>query len=34
VGEEQARKAALGTLMQSAKKDVVVPEFDMSSFGF
>lgn len=34
VGDAEARKAALGSLMKSAKKDVVVPEFDMSSFGF
>lgn len=28
----KARKAGLGSLMQSAKKDVSVPEFDMSAF--
>lgn len=34
IEDAKARKAALGSLMKSAKKDVVVPEFDMSSFGF
>ncbi|TFK56949.1 hypothetical protein OE88DRAFT_1743465 [Heliocybe sulcata] len=29
-----ARKAGLGNLMKSAKKDVKVPEFDMNAFGF
>jgi hypothetical protein len=29
-----ARKAGLGSLMQSAKDQVKVPEFDMGSFGF
>jgi len=27
-----ARKAGLGSLMKSAKKDVKVPEFDMNAF--
>ncbi|KAG8885003.1 regulator of (H+)-ATPase in vacuolar membrane [Tulasnella sp. 331] len=34
VEDAKARKAALGSLMKSAKKDVLVPEFDMSNFGF
>ena len=28
------QSTALGTLMKSAKKDVAVPEFDMSNFSF
>ncbi|KAI5897900.1 uncharacterized protein SCHCODRAFT_02565349 [Schizophyllum commune H4-8] len=31
-GDLQARKAGLGSLMQTAKKDVTVPEFDINSF--
>ena len=27
-----ARKAGIGTLMQAAKKDVQIPDFDMNSF--
>lgn len=30
--EEPPKRAGLGTLMQTAKKDVQVPEFDMSAF--
>jgi hypothetical protein len=31
-GDFAARKIGLGHLMKSAKQDVQVPEFDMSSF--
>lgn len=34
VGETAPRRTGLGSLMQSAKRDVQVPEFDMSAFGF
>ena len=30
--EEPPKRTGLGTLMQTAKKDVQVPEFDMSAF--
>ena len=30
--EEPPKRTGLGTLMQTAKKDVRVPEFDMSAF--
>jgi hypothetical protein len=30
--EEPPKRAGLGTLMQTAKKDVQVPDFDMSAF--
>jgi hypothetical protein len=33
-GDLLSRKAGLGGLMKSAKQNIQVPEFDMSSFGF
>lgn len=33
-GDLLSRKAGLGGLIKSAKQNVQVPEFDMSSFGF
>lgn len=31
---EMPKKTGLGSLMQAAKKEVHVPEFDMGAFGF